>query len=195
MVQDRRVQRTQRMLAEALVALASEHGYAAVTIRDITERAGVGYATFFRHYPDKDALLADAFDVVLAELMGFLEAPQPEADPYAVGTLLFQFVERQREVCHALLSSRGSATLRGRIVAAGTASVIAQNSARAGSPVPMEIAANHLVAASMDLIQWWLDHAMPYPAVEMGRIYHELIVRPTHAVAFAAPVQPIVLEP
>src|SRR5258708_24160624 len=67
-VQDRRVKRTQNLLAKALIALTLEKGYEAVTIRDITERADIGYATFFRHYHDKDALLREVLDVVLSEL-------------------------------------------------------------------------------------------------------------------------------
>ena len=54
---DRRVKRTQRLLAEALISLTLEKGYDAVSIRDITERADVAYATFFRHHEDKEALL------------------------------------------------------------------------------------------------------------------------------------------
>jgi hypothetical protein len=55
-----------------------------------------------------------------------------------------------------------------------------------GSLVPVEIAAHHLVASAIALIQWWLDHEMPYPPERMGIIYHELIVRPTNLVAFKA---------
>ena len=47
--EDRRVTRTRKLLTEALISLSLEKGYEAVTIRDITDRAGVGYATFFRH--------------------------------------------------------------------------------------------------------------------------------------------------
>ena len=47
---DRRVRRTRRALAEALVALASTRPYETITIRDITDRADIGSATVFRHY-------------------------------------------------------------------------------------------------------------------------------------------------
>jgi AcrR family transcriptional regulator len=185
-VQDRRVKRTQNLLAKALIALTLEKGYEAVTIRDITERADVGYATFFRHYHDKDALLLDVLDVVLEELLGLLPL-SPEADPATVGTLIFQYVQQQSEVVRVLLSSRGSATLVQRIIEAGTESVLLQNSPRPGAVVPMEIAAYHLVTSSLSLIQWWLEHDMPYPPERMGTIYHELLVRPTSAMAFTRP--------
>ncbi len=183
-VQDRRVKRTQNLLAKALIALTLEKGYEAVTIRDITERADVGYATFFRHYRDKDALLLDVLEVVLAELMDLLPL-SPEADPATVGALIFRYVQEHGEVCRVLLSSRGSTMLVQRVIEAGTESVLRQNVPLAGAVVPVEIAAYHLVASTLALVQWWLEHEMPYPPEQMGAIYHELIVRPTSAVAFS----------
>ena len=58
--------------------------------------------------------------------------------------------------------------------------------ARQGMAVPAEIAAHHLVASSIALIRWWLEHGMPYPPERMGEIYRDLIERPTFAVAFDA---------
>src|SRR5437660_3409771 len=104
-IQDRRIRRTQQLLAKALIALTLEKGYEAVTIRDITERADIGYATFFRHYHDKDELLQDVMDVVLAELIEFLHPAIPEADPTAVGTLLFRYIQDKSEVMRVLLRS------------------------------------------------------------------------------------------
>src|SRR3954451_9882475 len=101
--QDRRVRRTQRVLAQALIALTLEKGYANITIRDITERAGVGYATFFRHYRDKDELLYEMLDVVLEELTALLAPALPDADQSSVGTLLFEFVAQHSEVVRVLL--------------------------------------------------------------------------------------------
>lgn len=183
-VQDRRVKRTQNLLAKSLIALTLEKGYEAVTIRDITERADVGYATFFRHYHDKDALLLDVLEVVLGELMELLPL-SPDADPATIGTLIFRYVQQQSEVVRVLLSSRGSTTLVQRIIEAGTESVLRQNTPLEGAAVPMEIAAYHLVASTLALLQWWLEHDMPYPPERMGNIYHDLIVRPTSAIAFS----------
>src|SRR5436305_13316822 len=105
-MQDRRVKRTQQLLAKALIALTLEKGYDAVTIRDITERADVGYATFFRHYHDKDALLQDVSDVVLDELTGLLAPAVPDGDPAVVGALVFRYVQQNSEVVRVLLGSR-----------------------------------------------------------------------------------------
>lgn len=54
---DRRVQKTKRILSEALIALILEKGYEKVTVRDIIDKANVGRSTFYSHYEDKDQLL------------------------------------------------------------------------------------------------------------------------------------------
>ncbi len=182
-IRDRRVRRTQHLLAKALITLTLEKGYEAVTIRDITERADIGYTTFFRHYHDKDELLKDVLDVVLTEITDLLyPAIRPDADPTAVGALLFRYVQEQNEVVRVLL---GSHILLQRIIEVSTQNVVQEHIPLSNSAVPFEIAAHHIVTSSISLIQWWLDHQMPYPPEQMGVIYHELIIGPTSTVAFS----------
>ncbi len=183
--QDRRVKRTQRLLAEALMALTLEKGYEAVTIRDITERADVGYATFFRHYPDKDALLQEVAEVVMAELLALLP-PASQDDPAIIGTLLFRYIRTHEAVCRVLLGSKGSPQLLARIIAAGTQEVLAEHTPSPTSSIPPAIAAHHLVTSTLALVQWWLDHDMPYPEDQMGAIYRDLINVPTITRTFEA---------
>jgi len=178
-VQDRRVRRTQQLLAKALIDLTLEKGYEAVTIRDITERADIGYATFFRHYRDKDDLLNDVINVVLNELLDLL-CPG-DIEPQTVGTLLFRYVQQHSEVIRVLLASR---QLYQRIIEVGAQNVLNEHTPQPNSVIPPEIAAYHIVTSSIALIQWWLDAGMPYSPERMGEIYYALITRPTGEVAF-----------
>ena len=182
-IQDRRVRRTQHLLARALIALTLEKGYEVVTIRDITERADIGYATFFRHYHDKDELLKDVLDVVLTELINLLYPALPDADPATIGVLLFRYVAAHSEVVRVLLRSH---VLLQRIIEIATQNVANDHTPLPDSAVPLEIAAHHIVTSSISLVQWWLDHQMPYPPEHMGVIYHALIIHPTSAVAFSS---------
>ena len=180
--QDRRVRRTQHLLARALIALILEKGYEVVTIRDITERADIGYATFFRHYHDKDELLKEVLDVVLTELIDLL-CPA-DTDPATVGVLLFRYVQEQSEVVRVLLRSHA---LLQPVIKIATQNILNEHIPLPKSVVPLEIAAYHIVTSSISLIQWWLDRQMPYPPEQMGIIYHELITRPTSTIAFFSP--------
>ena len=49
---ERRKTRTRTALCGALLSLLEERQFEQVTVRDITARAGIGYAKFFRRYPD-----------------------------------------------------------------------------------------------------------------------------------------------
>ena len=46
-----RVRRTQKLLREALIVLIEERGFEAITVGELTERAMVSRAAFYRNYP------------------------------------------------------------------------------------------------------------------------------------------------
>jgi AcrR family transcriptional regulator len=56
---DRRVQKTKRLLTQALIDLILEKGYENVTVQSILDRANVGRSTFYMHYENKDLLFVD----------------------------------------------------------------------------------------------------------------------------------------
>lgn len=179
-VPDRRIRRTLGFLTEALISLTLEKGYDDVSIRDITTRAKVGYATFFRHYKDKDALLKDAIQGVLLELIKYIQTSDFDDPEGTESVRLFRFVQQNSDLCRVLVSSG----LMERVQITGVRYVMEEREARPGSPIPAPIAANHLVAASLALIQWWLLNNMPYPPKRMGQIYQDLIIKPTKNIAF-----------
>ena len=55
--EDPRVLRTQHLLLHAFSDLLSEKGFHAMTVQDVTERAGVNRGTFYTHFEDKYAIL------------------------------------------------------------------------------------------------------------------------------------------
>lgn len=54
---DPRVKRTRQMLDQAFLELLAEKGFDAISVQDVTARAGVNRATFYAHFEDKFALL------------------------------------------------------------------------------------------------------------------------------------------
>lgn len=59
---DPRVERSRMVILKAAVEELAEVGYGRVAIESIAARAGVGKSTIYRHWPDKLALIADAFE-------------------------------------------------------------------------------------------------------------------------------------
>lgn len=58
---DPRVERSRNAILEASLQELGAVGYGAFTIESVAARAGVGKSTIYRHWPDKLALIADAF--------------------------------------------------------------------------------------------------------------------------------------
>jgi len=59
---DPRVERSRMVILEAAVDELAAVGYGGVTIESVAARAGVGKSTIYRHWTDKLALIADAFE-------------------------------------------------------------------------------------------------------------------------------------
>lgn len=64
---DPRIERSRRVILAAALDELGELGYGAFTIESVAARAGVGKSTIYRHWPDKLALIADAFRQLQAE--------------------------------------------------------------------------------------------------------------------------------
>ena len=63
MPDDPRVARSKASILEATAQLISEAGFPGVTIEAVAARSGAAKTTIYRHWPSRDALVVEAFDV------------------------------------------------------------------------------------------------------------------------------------
>lgn len=54
---DPRIKRTRGLIEQAFQGLLAEKGFHAITVQDVTAKAGINRATFYSHFTDKYALL------------------------------------------------------------------------------------------------------------------------------------------
>jgi len=176
---DRRIRRTRRALAAALISLTSECPYHSIKVRDITDQADVGYATFYRHYESKDNLMLAIFDEITAELE--TSAGEPGEDYFKQeGKLLFEHVQKYQGLYRGILGSQEIAGKLKKVLARRVEDHLQRHGGDLDDlAFPVEVAANHMVAALIGLIEWWLEKEMPLPVDEMARIYERLIVQAT----------------
>ncbi len=181
---DRRVKRSQQLLGDALLTLILNKGYDAVTIKDITQQADVAYVTFFRHYDSIDDLLQRRLADELKDLRERIEAAARESQAgqgdTVAGQMIFEHARDHRALFQVLLSSQGA--LHARQHVHSTIASIFLDSCRPlheSRLVPAEVAANHMAAALLSLIEWWLDNGMAYPTDHMARIYDRLVISAT----------------
>ena len=179
---DLRIRRTRKLLTQALIELSAERPLETITVRDLTERAEVGYATFFRHYASIEDLLRGALQDLQSDLFELLP-PLAGTAPEQAGALVFQHVGEHSKLYRLLLQAPPAFGLLDQIVESGMLGLLETFEARPDARVPLEVAAHHFIRSFLNLIDWWLRHDMPYPPEQMGEIYRELILTPTEAAA------------
>jgi AcrR family transcriptional regulator len=173
---DARIAKTRAALAEAVLALAGEKDFGDVTIAEIAQRAGIGYATFFRHYTDKDALLSDVAEVLVDELIGLILPALLAEDTLTASIALCRFVDGRRTICRALLAGGAEAAVRRELIER-----TAERAEALHLPQPEGLPASllimHAVTATVGLLGWWLEHE-GIDATAMGAIINRLVMAP-----------------
>jgi AcrR family transcriptional regulator len=98
-----------RRILEATAGLVAEKGYQETTMEDIVRRAKVGYATFYKHFADKEAAFLALLDAAIERSSGRVEdAYKREEGPWAdrvgaaLGTL-FEDVSAHPAAARAVL--------------------------------------------------------------------------------------------
>jgi AcrR family transcriptional regulator len=182
---DRRVRRTRKLIQDAFLELTVEKGFAAVTVRDIAERAGVNRATFYRHYQDKFDLLEHYSEEVYL-LLDTLDEAAPEATTPAVqyrdGSVkvpdkpsaglikLFEHVRAHATFYRVMLGKSGDPAFGGRIQR------YIQTRLRGSLPEALhgqplaEVFLSYVASGSVGVLLWWLEHDLPYSSVEMAAL-------------------------
>lgn len=193
---DRRVRRTRALLGKALISVALRKGYEHITIQDITEEADVGYRTYFRHYAGIDDLLRDVAQETVDELDALLQLPvqqsgkeNPQAYVETSGRILFEYIQKNREIFHLLLLERGVWFCLKPVMENARARMEEFLDGLVSDEIPLQITANHIIGSTFSLMRWWLENDMPYPPSRMGEIFARLIMFPTLRATMAEPAE------
>ncbi len=176
-VSNLRVRRTQKLLREALVELIEERGFEALTVGELTTRALVSRAAFYRNYQDKYALVEQIFAEAMGALLGAVSELGSEHPPEAL-VRFFEHIAKYERLYRALLGKQGSPWFVRTLHASLTELVNAgrhrhpSNGQRAADPRALSFTDDllpDLVAAMLvEAITWWLEQGRPYTPREMA---------------------------
>lgn len=151
---DARALRSGAALHDAMLTLLSDTPFDQVTVRDICAEAEIHYATFFRHYSGKEALLDDIAAEQISALVD-LTLPIQEASGHAVAIQkLFGYIESHRTLWSALLNGGAGAAMRNEWLR--RAQIVTEMHQGASSWLPKELGTLCSVALIIETVSWWL---------------------------------------
>lgn len=173
---DARQVRSRNALNAALLALLEEKPFDQLTIREITARAGTGYATFFRHYPAKEELLNDVASEEIAALLAMTIPILHEANSYASTLALCTYVSNHSGLWSALLTGGAASIVRDEFVrqARGLTDEVTARQVW----LPADLGVVHGTGSTIDILAWWLAQGREYSAEQVATILHRLVIAP-----------------
>lgn len=165
-------------LRDALIVLLERKSFEDLTVRDLVDEAGIGTATFYRHYPDKAALL-DA--VAKAEIEAFVKlalALMHTAGEQDRALALVDYVAQHRKLWTALLAGGAAGVMRHGIVSR------LEEEVGSGLPdgegwVPPGLGIVFGATATVEIIAWWLRQNEDVSREQVAEYLDKLAIAPT----------------
>lgn len=170
-----RTTRTRPALCDALLSLLEDRAFEQITVRDLTARAGLGYATFFRHYTDKEALLNDLAARQIKELLAMALPILYTVDSRASTQALCAYVWQHRNIWKVLLTGGAAAILKDEFIRQAQQ---AAKSSPIGDQGRDELKVIVPVAGAIEVLAWWLKQSDPPSVQYMAESIDKLVVGP-----------------
>lgn len=176
---DRRVEKSKRALAEALVRLMIDKGYDAITVADIAERANVGRSTFYAHYADKEDLLQESLQGLRQHLTAATRRRQDDGPVHpalAFSLPMLQHVQEVRELFRALARKGHGAPVHTQLQVMLTDLVRDRLEEQPSTRVPPPaVIAEMIVGAFLAAALWWMNGHERFSAEEVDRAFRALV--------------------
>jgi AcrR family transcriptional regulator len=176
---DARTVRTYRALSAALVELMKTREFDAITVQDLLDRAGVGRATFYSHFRNKDDFLLTDLERMLAALETHFDHTAGQSRRVAPVAELFDHLAEARPFVEALERS-GRIEVLLDIVSGHLARIIERRLRDLEvqpRELPLNAAARVFGAMATELAKWWLSRETAFSALDMDARFHELVWR------------------
>ena len=183
-VVDRRIQRTQGLLREALHSLIREKAYDRVSVREILDRANVGRSTFYTHFRDKDELLVSGIHDMLHSVQSTKLPSSAKWYERLIGFSLpiFEYHYQHRRAGEARMGARGRAILHEhfrRVLVELLADEVRKNSrsrGRIAGQVHPDLLVEYLASTFILVLNWWGERRSPLPPKEVNVLFRALVM-------------------
>lgn len=170
---DVRLLRTRTALVGALQELLTTKSFDQITIREIAASAKVGYATYYRHYATKEALL---HDLVCDQITKLIDVALPVVFVSSMREscrTLCNFVAEQRALWKALLTGAASGILREEFMRQ-VRRLKGRYTGYAGW-LPQDLHLACTTGATIDVLNWWLSQNPMVPVDDVLDLLDSLI--------------------
>ncbi|WP_150272198.1 TetR/AcrR family transcriptional regulator [Paenibacillus tepidiphilus] len=184
---DRRVLRTRTLLRKVLLDLASEKPLESITVKELTDTAGLNRGTFYLHYQDihdfyeqyKNEVL-DQFNSIIKKLSHTRETREPFIDPPSGYVRPFEYVLEQKHFFKIFLGFGGDTNLSLQMTELINQQFIHAYRANhqpiksADIPVKQQYLFAYLASAYVGTMQFWIQRDFDLSPTDMTILFSKI---------------------
>jgi AcrR family transcriptional regulator len=174
---DRRSLRTRQMLMGAMVELMRQKRYDSITVQEIADRANIGRSTFYAHFTDKDDLLVDGVQRMLATLTTDTAGPTPTGGSARLlpSLALLHHIGAQVDLYQVLARGRGlnlfMTALQDQLTTMLTQRLTGRVATDTTPTVPPPLLAAIVAGMLTTAIRAWVKGGFTEPAEDIDRMF------------------------
>lgn len=182
---DRRIQKTEALLREALAALVREKPYDDIVVKEILHRANVGRSTFYTHFRDKDELLLSGIHDMLraAGPVSGERVPTKPCDGLLWFSLpIFEHIDKHRRTGEATMHPQGRRAIHEHLQQAITelierevSAAVRRSHAGSAAHASPDLLVRWIASTFVLVLNWWVETDSPLPARDADRLFRGLI--------------------
>ena len=187
-VRDRRIQKTEALLRDALTGLIREKPYDSIVVKEILDRANVGRTTFYTHFRDKDELLASSIQEVLRPASSRSPSSAKRYDSILSFSLpVFEYLHQHR-IQHRLSAYDAGMDLANRDILHAHLREVLRERIRddverhlrgrreADRRIPSDLLINYVASTFVLVLDWWVETDSPLTPAEVDTLFRALVL-------------------
>ncbi|MBG9790741.1 TetR/AcrR family transcriptional regulator [Brevibacillus laterosporus] len=184
---DRRILRTRQLLREVFLDLALENGIDNITVKELTDRAGLNRGTFYLHYQDiqdfveqfKNEIL-EGFYSIIKKLGHDIDRQEPFAAPPPYGYVRpFEYVVEHKRFFQVFMRPNGDTSFGSRLTQLireqfhGSYRYFKTENL-SGIPVKQQYLFAYLASAYVGTIHFWIQRDLDLSPTELTILFSQI---------------------
>ena len=187
-IKDRRVQKTEALLRDALTSLIREKAYDSIVVKEILDRANVGRSTFYSHFRDKDELLASSIHEMLRQTRWtqLSASSKPYEKVVRFSLPIFEYLQghrhEHRRAGEAMVDSRNRTILHEHLqdelveLIADDVEQYLYGTSKAMGQMPPKVLVNYVASTFVLVLNWWVETESSLSPNEVNDLFRALVL-------------------
>lgn len=153
---DMRITRTREAIRSAFIDMICEMDYEQITIKELTERAGINRKTFYLHYDSLDDLLGEMQNEMSRRFMGRIKDLKPPYDMDKITRAFYLSMEESGKFGERLACSGNYHYINRRMVNAIMRDTWKEENAKAKDPYLQNIVMAYVSQSTLAIYRQWI---------------------------------------